>query len=1199
MRTRHLLILLSLLCCPLGMRAQGFFNLTADEVRIDSVLPHFTYTKELGYAYADSIYEVAIEYPEFLPMTNGDRLRYQAITTDSLPALPVVKSYVAVERKRGMLDVSFVPLAMHNGVPSKLVSFKLAIHTRARATLAEPQQTGSSTTRTAQSPATADKSPASRYAEHSVLSSGKWAKIRVPATGVYHLSDALLRKAGFSNPKKVKIYGYGGMLVEEKLTDRYLRRKDDLKEVPTSTIDGRRLFYAHGPLSWWGKNMRIRNPYSQYGYYFLTENDEEALVVNDQTFNASIYPHRDYNNTIYEVDDFAWYSGGRNLYDSRLLQTNVATDYAISSTEDAPTGKLKVNMTANSAATIEVSLNDKRVGTVYIAAPTSAYDHAVESSIEVDVDNIAANNKVTLTKRSGSEVRLDYISLYNDEMLPAPDLHTATIPEPDYVGSVENQDRHADGPADMIIIVPTSQKLRPEAERLKALHEQYDSMTVRIVTANELYNEFSSGTPDASSYRRYMKMLYDRATDESEIPSYLVLFGDCAWDNRMLVADWRGYSPDDFLLCYESENSFSATKSYVSDEFFCLLDDEEMIFDNALLSTGYQGKGDVAVGRFPVRSPEQARIMVDKVEAHLKNLNAGAWQNTIVFMGDDGNNNIHMQDADAVADVAERLCPAYDVKRVMWDSYQRTATATGFGYPDVTNIIRKYMKSGALMMNYSGHGAPYTISHEQVIGLDDFENISSACLPLWFTASCDIMPFDSQEPTIGETAVLNPTGGAVAFYGTTRTVYSHENRIMNLAFSERVLDPAKNMSIGEAIRQAKNHIITEELDLTVNKLQYALLGDPALRLALPRLNAVVDNINGKPANAAEKHTMKAGEVVTVSGHIEENGIEAADFTGTMTAMVSDPKREVVCRLNDTSKEGAEEAFVYDDYSGVVYKGTDSVRAGRFTFSFIVPKDITYSNDVGSIKIHAVNASKTKTAAGNSNNIVLNGSAVFKTDSIGPSIYCYLNSTAFTNGDVVNGTPFFMAEINDEDGINATGNGIGHDLQLTIDGDPMQTYSLNDNFTFDFGSYRSGRVGFSIPRLTAGEHKLMFRAWDVLNNSNTSELTFVVDESAAPRMFDIECMKNPAVTSTSFRITHDRVGANVDVRIEIFDMAGRHLGTHTASGIPSDNTLTVNWDLTINGGQRLGTGVYLYRAGMSSDGSDHATKTKKLIVLSNK
>jgi hypothetical protein len=252
-----------------------------------------------------------------------------------------------------------------------------------------------------------------------------------------------------------------------------------------------------------------------------------------------------------------------------------------------------------------------------------------------------------------------------------------------------------------------------------------------------------------------------------------------------------------------------------------------------------------------------------------------------------------------------------------------------------------------------------------------------------------------------------------------------------------------------------------------------------------------------------------------------------------------------------------------------------------------------------ITVHAITSDKGKMAHGINENFLLNGSVEMNKDSIGPSIYCYLNSTAFTNGDKVNATPYFVAEISDEDGINSTGNGIGHDLELIIDGEMAKTYNLNESFTFDYGSYKSGKLGFSIPALEPGEHKLLFRAWDVLNNSSTSELAFTVAGGVQPRLFDVECLTNPATTSTSFRIIHDRIGSQMDVVLDIFDMSGRHLWSRSENGVPTDNALIIDWDLKVSSGSQLHTGVYLYRVRIACDGSNYASKAKKMIVISNK
>jgi len=1177
-----------MLLMSLMAQAQRFFNLTAEQVRIDSLLPVFTHHVELGQHYADSAYSVSIVYPEFIPMSDADVQRYHWITKDPLPAMPEIMQTISVDRKQGELTISFVPLVFRDGQYQKLVSFMLEVKgTKRRSTRR------------------ASGSEGSLYAAHSVLATGRWVKISVPSTGIYQLTGELVKKAGFSDINKVKVYGYGGGMQPEKLTADYLAETDDLMEVPTCEVGGRRLFYAVGPVTWNEKNQRIRNPYSNVGCYFLTENDSVPLTMGEEDFKEFYYPLADDYNTLYEVDNYAWFHGGRNLYDATVIAAGGNQSYTVAAKGPGEKGLMTIVVTGDAATTVNVSVNDVPVGTLLISSHGS-YEQMNAAMRTDTISNLQASNKVTLTTNAGGgNVRLDYISIHALEPAAAPDL-SATFPVPDYVYGITNQDHHADGFADMVIIIPTSQKLIGQAERIKEFHETRDGLRVRIVPADELFNEFSSGTPDANAYRRYLRMLYDRAENDADMPRYLLLMGDGAWDNRMACSEWNGYSPDDFLLCYESENSNSATDCYVTDDYFCLMDDGEG--DNMLLA-----KADVAVGRISARTAEEAEVVVDKVINYVSNDQAGAWQNMILMMGDDGNENAHMQDADSVARMVELYYPTYQIKRVMWDAYNRVSSSTGNSYPDVTRLIKQQMQQGALMMNYSGHGRADAISHEYVLRLDDFKNTSSR-LPLWVTASCDIMPFDGQEENIGETAIFNKKGGAVAFFGTTRTVFQTYNRLMNLAFTHQVLgqdDNGKLLPIGEAVRRAKNELIETGVlvgysngkpiyssDRTQNKLQYSLLGDPAMRLVAPTLGVQIDSINNQPLVDGMTQILNAGSTAIVTGHItQRDGQQATSFNGTVTAIVRDALERVVCKMNDPMETS--EPFVFYDRPNVLFNGSDLVKNGRFSFTFAVPKDISYSDANGLFNLYAVNNEKTMEASGICGQIMMSGSGGLPQDGIGPNIYCYLNSSSFVNGGNVNPTPYFVAQLNDEDGINAAGSGIGHDLQLIIDGDMTKTYSLNDYFQYDFGSYTRGSVSYSIPELSYGEHKLLFRAWDILNNSSTAELTFNVVRGLEPLFFDVESTINPATTSTSFRILHDRTGSNMDVVLDVFDISGRHLWSYAENGVSTDNSYTVDWDLTVDGGRRLQTGVYLYRLRIASDGSSYASKAKKLIILTHK
>lgn len=1178
-------------CAAIPASAQQFFHLTADELRVDTLsAPQFTHVMPLPEAWRDSVYTVSIVYPEYADMAAADVANYKRLVAEQPDAEPKVETHVTFDRKRASLLAAVNPVVFRDGRYKQLVSFMLRRESRAKA---DARRDAAAYGGRADAKVNVwDTLPAAkRYAEHSVLREGRWAKIRVAESGIYQLTSALVRQAGFTDINKVKLYGYGGNLINETLDPKDLVEHDDLKEVATCDVDGKRLFYARGPVSWETEtaDRRTRNYYSNYGYYFLTEDtSSEPAKVDYDTFVASFYPSPDFYHDIHEQDAFSWYKGGRNFFGAQQVSQGSYMTVDIPENSNATKGNLYVVVTSSNYCKVQVEYNDSVVGTLQTSNSDSQFIYGCESRRTYRVPAVKGTAKVKLSVLSGSNpMRLDMVSMAWDKPRPLPDLKAASFPTPTYVYNIMNQDHHADPQADLVIIIPTSQKLLKQAQRLKAFHEQHDSLKVNLVPADELFNEFSSGTPDASAYRRYMKMLYDRATGEDDRPKYLLLFGDCLWDNRMITSYNTGKNPDDYLLAFESENSYDRRVCYIDDSFHAMLDDGEG------LRPMYVDKLDIGVGRFPVVSDAEAKIMVDKTINYAENGNGGAWQNTIMFMGDDGDYNIHMTDANLVADQVSAAHPQYVVKKVMWDAYQMQSGATGNTYPEVTNVIKKQQQQGALIMDYAGHGSEILISHEKVLGISDFAAFSNKNMPLWVTASCDIMPFDNGEETIGETALLNDKGGTMAFYGTSRTVYASHNTTLNSAFMKHVLTyeaDGKPIALGEAVRRAKNDMNGQTV--AENSLQYSLLGDPALRLHLPTAQIVIDSINGVDiTKAGATVAMKAGSLATVKGHIADN----ADFNGTVSLTVRDNLETITCRLNQPKE--AENPFEYTDRTKTIFSGDDRISGGRFSVSFAVLKDINYSDQSGLINAFAINDDHTLTAHGYTDKFIVGGSDIAQNDSVGPSIYCYLNSPSFSNGDRVNSTPYFVAEVKDKDGINASGAGIGHDMQLIIDGKMEMTYSLNENFQYDFGSYTSGSTYYNIPQLEEGPHKLQFRAWDILNNYSTAELTFNVVTGQKPS-FSIGCTNNPARESTTFIISHDRSGAELGVIIDVFDVSGRLLWRHKESGVSDTGTYTVPWDLTIDGGSRLQTGVYLYRVHLTSEGATRISKAKKLIVVGN-
>lgn len=1259
MKVWKIIFFLLLCVCKVTSYAESFTYIDWNVLKIDSVLKSYHEVIPLTDDYASYNYQVFIEYPEYVRLTI-DETRFLSGQIDSLPASPVVHTNVGISRRRGYLDVSFLPIVYRDGCFQKMLSFKMRIERTPKPSVRGIMRTSAS--------------GVTRYAANSVLASGRWVKISVTSDGVYRMTPDFFKRIGFSDPSRVKLYGYGGHVQDEVIdADNDF---DDLEEVALYRDEKGLLFYANGLIKWTdleynsqasGYEMGHRiNNYARQACYFLTEGDGPAVI--QQIDNSHLEPEYHtsyyYDASLYKKEEFAWYQAGRNLYENYNYANGNSRTYSLPIyNPHNNSAVLTVSFTAasSSASTVTPHVNGKTLTPVNMNG-LPQYTRATTGKRSYLIENISGNTlDVTLNTTSGVDARLDYLKLtylrkfiMSESWLPVGDEHSGVVeftvdvqnrgrvalwrlgrrgkalveilpveksgnnwsyivdnqsqdqyvavdldadyPSPVYMEDVANQNLHASPQVDLVIIVPKSGKFLTQAERLAEAHERINGLRTLVVRADQVYNEFSSGTPDVTAYRRFMKMFYDRAETENDMPRYLLLFGDGRWDNRMYTSVLKSKSPDDYLLCYESENSVSETNSYVMEDYLGLLDDGE---GGSLLSE----KIDLGIGRFPVSTETDAKNMVDKTIDYMENKYAGSWRNVVCVLGDDGDNNLHLGMAEKVAAQVEEEHPEMQVNRIYWDTYKMVSTSTHISYPGAKTDIDRQMEEGCLMMNYTGHGNPRTFSDEYVLQLTDFEKYSSPRVPVWVSAGCDFAPFDMEEDCIGKTAVCQPIGSALAFYGTARTTYAPQNSSMNGYFTGFVLgcdEDGRRYTLGDAVRLSKVNLVTAggSTDYTVNKFHYVLLGDPAVKLGVPEYKIVVDSINGKILDTDVLQEFKAGSLVRVAGHVETTvGERFPAFQGTVNITVYDSKSVVTC-LNNYGD--ATEPFTFETRDRILYNGRDSVRGGCFNMEFPVPLDIKYSGESGRMVFYAVSDDLLKEANGYTEQFVVGGtSEELMTDTIGPAIEAYLNREDFTNGLTVNSSPYFVARLEDESGINTTSNGIGHDLELMIDNDPNQTYILNSYYVNDFGDYSKGMVAYSIPELSDGPHTLRFRAWDGMNNSSSVTLDFNVSKSIAPQLIDVACTQNPAKTQTTFVVHHDRPGTPANVKIEVMDYAGRIVWTHSETVTSSDGVSNVTWDLTSSSGMPLQTGVYLYRATASTADSKSASRANKIIILRNK
>ena len=768
----------------------------------------------------------------------------------------------------------------------------------------------------------------------------------------------------------------------------------------------------------------------------------------------------------------------------------------------------------------------------------------------------------------------EFVAFNTNGEFPAPEITGEDL------GALENQDLHGLGHPDMVIVTPGI--FLEQARRLAEHRTTLDGMEVAVVLQQQVFNEFSSGTPDVSAIRNFMKMFYDRAGGPTEYCRYLLLFGDGSYDNRN-----RTENNPNLILTYQSENSLSPVPSYVSDDFFGLLDTDESMISGLL---------DIGIGRLPVSTVEEAEALVDKIIGYSEPDRQGEWRNVLCFIGDDEDNNVHMRQADELATYVKTRYPAYNINKIYLDAYPQENLATGPRYPDVTRAINDQVNRGALIVNYTGHGGPNGLAHEKITTTNDIQSwTNSKRLPLFMTATCEFSRYDEynhkedlEVTSAGEEVLLNATGGGIALFTTTRLVYSGPNHELNEHFYEVVFEKdasGESNRLGDIILYSKN-----ATGSGINKRNFTLLGDPSMKLVYPRQRVVTDSINGVDINMAQD-TLSAFQWVTVSGHVETQGGDLLEeFNGTVYPQVFDKERRVETLQND-----GESPWSFFTRNNILYSGKTTVTDGRFSFGFFVPKDINYAFGSGKISYYSNNSEVD--AHGSWEGFAVGGIGNENaSDSEPPQIDLFMNDTFFVSGGITDSHPTLLVRVSDNYGINTTGNGIGHDLTATMDGDRASAIILNEFFQANTNSYNSGTIHYPYSYLEQGRHSIIVKIWDIHNNSAESELEFVVVDSEEMLLKQLFNYPNPFFDETFFSVEHNRPDRDMRLVIKIYTLNGemvRIIDRQIFS--PGYRLEPVRWDGTSSGGQKLGGGIYLYSATLTTGDGEVASESGKLLI----
>ena len=754
---------------------------------------------------------------------------------------------------------------------------------------------------------------------------------------------------------------------------------------------------------------------------------------------------------------------------------------------------------------------------------------------------------------------------------------------PEFEGLVANQDLHATMGVEMLIV--SNKQFISEAMRLAQHHQQNDGLNAVVVDIEEVYNEFSSGSPDPSAIRNFLKMLYDRAgLNDQQFPKYLLLFG---------AASYKFKSVDNiqFIPSYQSESSLDALTSYVTDDYFGYLDDEDDIasgFPYPLL--------DIAIGRIPARNYEQARIAVDKIIGYAGPSAFGKWRSNVTLVADDEDFNLHLNDAEMHASLIQEVSPKLNINKIYLDAFPQESSAGGERFPEVNQAITNQINKGTLVWNYSGHGSSSRLAEETILEkehIDLWENADR--LPLFITATCDFAPFDDQDQfSLGEDLFIGRRNGAIGLVTTTRQVFASSNRVINNNFLSTLFTNEQengNPRLGKALQDAKNYTIVNSGDF-INSRKFILLGDPAMKLALPEYRVIVNTINGMPI-ATGVDTMRSLDHYTVSGEIlTPSGDLAVDFNGYVYPTIYDKPANIKTLGNDPQSKVVE--FSSDLH--IIFDGKVKAENGKYNFTFIVPKDINYQYGNGKMTFYAENGRYD--AAGVEERIVIGGLGNNQvSDREGPVIKAYLNDSTFRNGDVVGERPLLIAQFFDASGINLSRVGIGHDITAVVDGDKRNAIVLNEYFQPALSSQLKGMVRVLLPTLEDGIHTIVIKAWDVFNNSGEYTLTFEVRKQKEIIINRLINYPNPFSGSTRFLFDLDGPYIGASAQIDIFTLTGQLLKTISKTINESDKrSLEIQWNGRDESGDLIGRGIYIFQLLIKGREGQVSRNMQKLIIL---
>jgi hypothetical protein len=748
---------------------------------------------------------------------------------------------------------------------------------------------------------------------------------------------------------------------------------------------------------------------------------------------------------------------------------------------------------------------------------------------------------------------------------------------PVFVKETPNQNLHGEINHEYIII--SHPDFLSQANELADFHREHSGLDVFVTELEPIYHEYSSGRQDISAIRNFIRSVYINSSEDNKL-KYVLFFGDASVDyfnrldnNTNMVPTWQSFE------------SFNPISSIATDDFFGYLDEDE--------GGNSSDEIDIGIGRFPVVNTAQAQDMVDKAIHYSTNSHATMkdWRNTICFIADDEDRNLHVQQANDLSILVDSIHPIANLDKIFVDAYKQETSPAGQRYPEVNEAINQRLDKGALIISYTGHGGELGWGQERFLGIPDINSWTNYDrLPVFLTATCEFARYDDpKRVSAGELILLNNKGGSISLFTTSRATYASSNFTVSSNFYKIALtkENGSYLSMGEILKRTKL-----ASGSGVNVTKFVLLGDPALKIAIPQKNVVVTSVinNGSEARV---DTINALSNITIAGEIrDETNQLLSDFNGTIYPTIYDKSQTKYTLGQDKNSF----PYPFELRNNKLYRSTANVRKGKFEFTFVVPKDIAYTFGNGKISMYAENGEID--AAGYNNEIIIGGfDELASEDYHGPKIELYINNSNFVDGGTTDENPVLLAYVSDDYGINTTGNGIGHDISATLDGNPNEIKILNDYYIADANSYKSGVISFPYFNLENGPHTIELKLWDIHNNSNKASINFVVASSGTMALNALFNYPNPVSDYTTFSFEHNQSGEDLDVIIEIYSIDGKRVTSiekrFTANSYRNNE---IEWDATDESGAKISKGVYIYKVNLQNQSGAKASQTSRLVVI---